>query len=79
MLSAYGWIVVRTSRDVYKEVASLDGIDALDDQVDLADQLLWQRLRTCLEPETDLSMKWQLTEKMNSTNGAFLSVPQPIT
>lgn len=71
MLSAYGWIVIRTSRDVYKEVTSLHGIDALDDQIDLADQLLWQRLRTWLETEADLSLKWQFTEKMNGANGVL--------
>ena len=71
MLSAYGWIVVRTSRDCYKNVTRHDRLDDLDDQVDAEDRKLWKRLRNWLESHDDAWLEWQFFEEMNNDRGVL--------
>ena len=61
MLSAYGWVVVRSSRDRYTDQTSIEDLDELDEQIKLEDCSLWARLRLWLDTEADPWFKWQLS------------------
>lgn len=69
MLSAFGWVVVRTSRDCYVDQTSLEDLDALDEQTEVEDRGLWASLRIWLDAEADPWFKWQLFEDLNNDKG----------
>ncbi len=55
MLNAYGWIVVRTSRERYAdpELTVDEMVEVLDDAVRIKDEALWQQLKGWLEHHAD--------------------------
>ena len=69
MLFVYGWVVVRTSRDRYTDDMPFALVDQIDDEVDAADQRLWQELRQWLEANAGALLKWQFLEQLNNDSG----------
>ncbi|QDV50445.1 Imm7 family immunity protein [Gimesia fumaroli] len=68
MLEVYGWVVVRTSRDIFVN-ATFEELDAIDDIVDLRDAQLWSDLRDRLPTQESSSLRWQFYEHLNNKRG----------
>ena len=71
MLSAFGWVVVRASRECYVNVTSLDQVDKLDRRIDEEDERLWRRLQDWLEAQENSLLKWQFFEHFNNDSGVL--------
>jgi hypothetical protein len=71
MLHAYGWCILRTSREKYKN-ATLDEVDAIDDEVDAADRVLWRAFRAWMTDRHDDLFKWHFYDEVNHDRGVLL-------
>lgn len=68
MLEAYGWVVVRTSRDIFVN-APFEELDAIDDLVDKRDAQLWNDLQDYLRARELSCLRWQFYERLNNQSG----------
>ena len=70
MLNAYGWIIVRSSREKYQDISDED-IDSLDDETEKADRDVWDKLEDFLKILTARSslLKTQFTRTFNNVSG----------
>jgi hypothetical protein len=73
MLEAFGWVIVRTARDVYpKDEEPLeipDNLDVLDEEFRAMDRRIWAELRSWLATNADFWFKWQFFEELNNADG----------
>lgn len=68
MLIGFGWAVIQASRSCYVG-APFDQLDALDEELKLADQALRAACRTWLEQCDDPWFRWQFTDHLNNHTG----------
>jgi hypothetical protein len=72
MLVAYGWAVVRSSREAYSKVNARERVDEIDDEVDQADQDLFDRVETFLSNFSPPELDWHFRRTMNNAKGTLL-------
>lgn len=71
MLVGYGWCVIRSSREPYRD-ADIDSVDEIDDAVDAADSALWVQFRQWMESNGECFIKWDLHEQLNNHRGILI-------
>lgn len=69
VLIAMGWVVVRSSRQVYAEVEDIHRLDVLDSEVDKADRRLFAALQAYLRPFEPPALAWQFLPQLNNHTG----------
>jgi hypothetical protein len=71
MMVGYGWCVLRSSREPYRD-ATLEMALAMDEDVKAADRRLWESFRTWMADHDEFFIKWTLHEELNNHNGILL-------
>ncbi len=71
MMEAFGWAVIRTSRDCYVGDIQLEYLDRLDKEVEARDKELWSQLCAWLSSVDDPWLKWQFCEEINNVRGVL--------
>ena len=71
MLSAYGWVIVRSSRAACAGADAAD-CDELDDLADAADEKLFAALEAFLRPMMIPDLDWSLRRQMNNERGILM-------
>jgi hypothetical protein len=72
MLFAYGWAVVRSSQERYCEAGASERIDEIDDEVDRADEVLFDALEAFLARFSPPDLDWHFRRTMNNARGTLL-------
>src|SRR5690349_12209888 len=70
MLQGFGWCVLRSSREPYR-AATIDNVDAIDNQIRAADQALWAAFLDWMAGRrVDAEwIKWTFFEQLNWARG----------
>jgi Immunity protein 7 len=68
MLLGFGWCVLRTSREAYRN-ADLESVDDIDEMVDIADRRLWDSYRQWMGTIDEPWLKWEFYESLNNHQG----------
>jgi hypothetical protein len=71
MLTAYGWVVVRSTREPYRDAAP-ERLDEIDDEVDSADDDLFDRIEQFLATYSPPDLDWHFRRHMNNVKGTLL-------
>jgi hypothetical protein len=76
MMEAYGWVIVKSSRERYRDLASLEGkelsdrMDRLDAETSALDRQVWAQLRAWLSANADDPfLEYQFFEELNWASG----------
>lgn len=68
MLLGFGWCHLRSSYEALRH-ATLEEVDAIDAEIDKADEQLWSEFRKRMEANQDPWLQWQLHEQLNNHRG----------
>lgn len=73
MFNAHGWIIIRSSRAKYAGIDAMDPlIERLDDEVKVADKLVWDAFELFLESMRNRTLlRGQFIRDLNHVSGYF--------